>query len=34
MKPTFERVKVGDEKSIMAFQYCENDFDALWHSHT
>ncbi|GAB3649817.1 AraC family transcriptional regulator [Echinicola sediminis] len=33
MKPTLEQIQVGQEKSIVAFQYSKRDFDAPWHFH-
>jgi len=33
MKPYYEEVQTGFEKSIIAFKYDENDFKTPWHIH-
>lgn len=33
MKPVLEQIKLGDKKTILAFRYSEDDFDAPWHFH-
>ena len=33
MKPKFEKVPINYQKSIVAFRYSEDSFDAPWHFH-
>ncbi len=33
MRPVFEQINVGEDRSIIAFRYSKNHFDAPWHFH-
>ncbi|TXG37243.1 AraC family transcriptional regulator [Seonamhaeicola maritimus] len=33
MKPVLEKIKLGEKKSILAYKYTGEDFDAPWHFH-
>ncbi|WP_299548302.1 AraC family transcriptional regulator [Seonamhaeicola sp.] len=33
MKPVLEQIKLGEKRSILAFKYSGEDFDAPWHFH-